>query len=96
MTGATGGQPRTTEYIGYAAVILPAAVLAGVLWLVVSPVLSQATAASLVIATLWCVMSGLQTVLVHRRAWRVALISSLIQFIILWPFAWLLASYSSR
>jgi len=96
MTGASGQRPPFTEYLGHAAVILPAVVLAGVLWLVAGPLLSRATAVSLAIATLWCVMSALQTVFVHRQPWRIALVSSLIQFVILWPFAWLMASYSAR
>jgi hypothetical protein len=96
MTGATEQRDRSTEYLGYAAVILPAAVLAGVLWLVAGPFLSRASATSLALTTLWCVTSALQTVVIHRRAWRMALVSSLVQFVILWPLVWLMVSYSLR
>ena len=96
MPHAPRERSRLTEQLGLAVAVLPAAVLAGVLWLVTVPLLSQATAASLAIATLWCSGFAFQSLWVKPRQWRATLVAAVIQFLILWPLAWLMASYSSR
>src|SRR5262245_12469693 len=92
---ANSGETRL-QVLGVLAAVVPAAVVAMVLWFVTVPLLTQAGATSLAVATLVAGTSAGQSLFHRRDSWRYSLVSALVQFIILWPLVWLLTSYNAR
>jgi hypothetical protein len=96
MHNSTKPQSRKSDYLVVAVGMMPFVTLGAVLWAIGLPLLSRATATSLLAATGITLLSFARVIITHRTDWREWIVPAMILHAILWPLGLVVLSQNAR